>query len=52
MVASDTRGAALRGHNITDISGVQMLNDLKSVDLSVNMISNIYPLSSRTAAIP
>ena len=31
------------GQNITDISGVQQLNDLKYVDLSVNMISNIYP---------
>lgn len=43
MIPSDTTELRLVGQNITDISGVQQLNELKTVDLSVNMISNIYP---------
>ena len=43
LVANDSTELRLVGQNITDISGVQQLNDLKYVDLSVNMISNIYP---------
>jgi Leucine-rich repeat (LRR) protein len=43
MVPSDTRELRLAGQNITDITGVQNLNELQTVDLSVNMISNIYP---------
>ena len=43
LVANDSTELRLVGQNITDISGVQQLNELKYVDLSVNMISNIYP---------
>ena len=43
MVPSDTRDLRLAGQNITDITAVQKLNELQSLDLSVNMISNIYP---------
>ena len=42
-VPSDTTDLRLVGQNITDISAVQQLNDLSTVDLSVNMISNLYP---------
>lgn len=42
-VPSDTRELHLAGQNITDITAVQQLNELQTVDLSVNMISNIYP---------
>ena len=43
LVPNDSTELRLSGQNITDISGVQQLNELKYVDLSVNMISNIYP---------
>ncbi len=42
-VPSDTTELHLAGQNITDITAVQQLNELQTVDLSVNMISNIYP---------
>ena len=43
-VSSDTEDLRLVGQNISDISGIQQLPALKRVDLSVNNISNIYPL--------
>lgn len=42
-VSSDTEELHLVGQNISDISGIQQLPELKRVDLSVNNISNIYP---------
>ena len=44
LVSSDTEELRLVGQNISDISGIQQLPALKRVDLSVNNISNIYPL--------
>jgi len=43
LIASDATELRLIGQNITDVSAVQQLNELRTVDLSVNMISNIYP---------
>lgn len=43
-VPSDATSLRLVGQNIEDISAIQMLGNLKTVDLSVNQISNIYPL--------
>ena len=43
-VPSDTTELRLVGQGITDISGVQRLTELRTLDLSANMISNIYPL--------
>jgi Leucine Rich Repeat. len=44
LVSSDTADLRLIGQNIVDISGIQQLGELRSVDLSANMISNLYPL--------
>ena len=44
LVPSDTTDLRLVGQNISDISGVQQLPGLRRADLSVNNISNIYPL--------
>lgn len=43
-VPSDTTDLRLVGQSIMDISGVQRLPELRNLDLSANMISNIYPL--------
>ena len=44
MVPGDATSLRIIGQGITDISGVQQLGSLQTVDLSVNQISNIYPL--------
>ncbi len=43
-VMSDTSSLRLVGQSVWDISPIQQLNNLQTVDLSVNQISNIYPL--------
>ena len=43
-VPSDTTDLRLVGQGIVDISGVQRLPELRNLDLSANMINNIYPL--------
>ena len=43
-VLSDSAMLSLPGMQISDISGIQKLSSLEVVDLSSNLISNIYPL--------
>ena len=43
-VPSDSVMLSLTGRNISDINGIQRLNSLEVVDLSGNLISNLYPL--------
>ena len=43
-VPSDATDLRITGQGITDISAVQKLSELRSLDLSANSISNIYPL--------
>ena len=43
-VPSDTTELRLTGQGIMDISGVQRLPELRTLDLSANLIQNIYPL--------
>ena len=43
-VPSDATELRLVGQGIMDLSGLQRLTMLKSLDLSVNSIQNIYPL--------
>lgn len=43
-VPSDTTDLRLVGQGIVDISAVQRLPELRNLDLSANMINNIYPL--------
>lgn len=43
-VQADTTELRLIGQNISDISGIQQLTQLWSLDLSVNQVTNLYPL--------
>ena len=43
MVPNNTTELRIVGQNISDISAVQLLPELKSLDLSMNAISNVYP---------
>ena len=43
-VPIDASELRLVGQNISDISGIQMLTQLRSADLSVNRVTNLYPL--------
>lgn len=43
-VPSETSNLYLVGQAIADISAIQQLSQLSSVDLSVNQITNLYPL--------
>ena len=43
-VPSDTTELRINGQGIMDISGVQRLPELRTLDLSANLIQNIYPL--------
>ena len=44
LVPNDATTLRIIGQGITDISSIQMLGNLREIDLSVNQISNIYPL--------
>ena len=44
MVPNNTTELRIAGQNVADISAVQMLPELRSLDLSMNSISNLYPL--------
>ena len=44
MVPNNTTELRIAGQNVTDISAVQLLPELRSLDLSMNSISNLYPL--------
>ena len=43
-IPSDSTELRIVGEGLTDISSIQRLNELRSVNLSTNSISNIYPL--------
>ncbi len=43
-IPSDSTELRIVGEGLSDISSIQRLNDLRTVDLSANSISNIYPL--------
>ena len=44
MVPNNTTDLRIVGQNVSDMSAVQMLPELTSLDLSMNSISNLYPL--------
>ena len=44
-VPGDSTSLRMSGQGVTDISAVQMLGSLQTVDLSINQISNLYPLA-------